>query len=212
MGERGEQRARQRAQGDARGGAQSGADGDGERRQVGGTSESAGTSRWELTVQEVISLLPSTRLVVKLRAAYYRRVLARCGRALKTRQHVILRHTRNISVGNDVFLNRGATITAHTPIEIGDDCLIGPGAVLHNGDHRFDLVDLPIRRQGFSSAPIVLEDDVWIGANAVVLSGVRVGRGSVVAGGSVVTRDVPPYTVVGGVPAKPIARRGADRR
>jgi maltose O-acetyltransferase len=174
-------------------------------------SESAsGTSRWELTVQEVISLLPSTRLVLKLRAAYYRRVLRRCGTSLVTRQHVILRHTRNISIGDHVMLNRGATVTAHTPIEIGNDCLIGPGAVLHNGDHRFDQVDVPIRRQGFSSAPIVLEDDVWIGANAIVLSGVRVGRGSVVAGGSVVTRDVPPYTIVAGIPAKQISRRTAQ--
>lgn len=172
----------------------------------------AGTSRWELTVQEVISLLPSIRPVVKLRAAYYRRVLRHCGRALVTRQHVILRHTRNISIGDDVMFNRGATVTAHAPIEIGDDCLIGPGAVLHNGDHRFDQVDVPIRRQGLSSAPIVLEDDVWVGANAIVLGGVRVGRGSVVAGGSVVTRDVPPFTIVAGVPAKAVGRRGGEPR
>ena len=110
----------------------------------------------------------------------------------------------------------------HAGIVIGEDCLIGEmnvirgqgGVTIGNRvytsplvqiiavNHVFDDPDRPFVDQGITAEGIVIEDDVWIGASAVITDGVRVGRGAVVAAGAVVTKDVPPHTVVGGVPAK----------
>ncbi len=74
-------------------------------------------------------------------------------------------------------------------------------------NHGHDRTDIPMTRQGYNNAPIVIEDDVWIGFRAVVLAGVTIGRGSIVGSGAVVTKDVAPYSVVGGVPARVIKSR-----
>ena len=92
-------------------------------------------------------------------------------------------------------------------IEIGDDCLLGPDVAVVSENHIADDPDVPIRAQGERRARIVIGDDVWIGAKATVLAGVTIGRGAIVAAGAVVTKDVAPYTIVGGVPAREIGRR-----
>jgi acetyltransferase-like isoleucine patch superfamily enzyme len=108
-----------------------------------------------------------------------------------------------LSIGDNVMLNTGVVINADCggKIHIGNNVLIGPNVVLRAADHRFDRSDLLIREQGHEAGEIVIEDDVWLAANVVVLAGVRIGRGAVVAAGSVVTRDVQPFSVVAGVPA-----------
>jgi acetyltransferase-like isoleucine patch superfamily enzyme len=87
-------------------------------------------------------------------------------------------------------------------IDIGSDVLFGPGVRIFSENHRFDRVDVVIREQGEERARVLIEDDCWIGGGATVLAGVTIGRGSVVAAGSVVTRNVPPGSVVAGVPAR----------
>jgi acetyltransferase-like isoleucine patch superfamily enzyme len=77
----------------------------------------------------------------------------------------------------------------------------------HAENHRYEDTDVPIRLQGETRRGIVVEDDCWLGAGAIVLDGVRIGRGAVVAAGSIVTRDVPAYTVVAGSPARVIKHR-----
>ena len=79
--------------------------------------------------------------------------------------------------------------------------------VMRTANHNFELLNTPIRMQGHSIKNISIDDDVWIGANAVILGGVNIGRGAIVAAGSVVSKDVPPHTVVGGVPARTIKMR-----
>ena len=97
-------------------------------------------------------------------------------------------------------------------ITIGDNVLIGPNVVLRSNNHMFQDVLIPIREQGMTQGEIVVGDDVWIASNAVILAGVKIGRGAVVAAGGVVTKDVPDYAVVGGVPAKLIkVYRGANK-
>jgi acetyltransferase-like isoleucine patch superfamily enzyme len=110
-----------------------------------------------------------------------------------------------VSLNSNVYLNACSAGT----ILIGNDVLIGPNAVLRASDHRFDDPTQPIRLQGHSGGAIVIEDDVWLGANVTVVGGVRIGRGAVVAAGAVVTRDVPPLAIVGGVPARVIRMRAA---
>jgi acetyltransferase-like isoleucine patch superfamily enzyme len=92
-------------------------------------------------------------------------------------------------------------------ISIGANVLIGPRVSMHAENHRFQETGVPIREQGVALEPIAIEDDCWIGSDVVLLGGVTIGRGAVVAAGSVVTRSVAPGEVVGGVPARAIKSR-----
>ena len=105
---------------------------------------------------------------------------------------------RNIHIGGHVTLNAGVCIQDQGGVWIGDGALIGHSVVLATLNH--DLS--PEKRGWLHPAPIVIGRDVWIGSNATVLQGVTIGDGAVVAAGAVVTKDVPPRTVVGGVPAR----------
>lgn len=87
--------------------------------------------------------------------------------------------------------------------------LIGPGVYLFSVSHEIANPDVPVRLQGRPTAPIRVEDDVWIGAHSTVVAGVTIGRGAVVGANSVVTRDVEPLAIVAGVPARQIGRRGS---
>lgn len=113
---------------------------------------------------------------------------------------------RSLQMGPYGYVGPGAEIPSD--VEIGKYVMIGPDLLITGGDHRFDRPGVAVI---FSGRPArkncVLEDDVWIGARVTILKGVRIGRGSIVAAGAVVTRDVPPYSVVGGVPAKLIRKR-----
>lgn len=84
--------------------------------------------------------------------------------------------------------------------------MIGPNVVIRAADHGLSK-DILIRKQQHIGGIIIIEDDVWIGSNAVILKDVKLGKGCVIAAGAVVTKDVEPYTIVGGVPAKKIAER-----
>jgi maltose O-acetyltransferase len=105
-----------------------------------------------------------------------------------------------LTVGARTFLNYGASLSAHRSVTIGERCLIGNYAVIMDSDYH-DLTD---RTCSGEAQPIVIEDDVWIGVRAIILKGVRIGRGSVIAAGSVVTKDIPPRSLAAGVPASVI--------
>ena len=112
-----------------------------------------------------------------------------------------------IDIGARVIIRPNTTIMASdlASIIIGNDVLIGSGVHLYASNHRFDQRNLLISAQGHSPAEdLIIEDDVWIGANAIILPGVRIGSHSVVAAGSVVTKEVPPRTLWAGVPARKI--------
>jgi acetyltransferase-like isoleucine patch superfamily enzyme len=107
-----------------------------------------------------------------------------------------------IRLGQRVYLSRGVTVGAVGLVEIGDFALVGPGCYITDADHRFSDQTVPLPDQGMSSkGPTVIEDNVWLGANVVVTSGVRIGRRSVIGANSVVTRDIPAFSVAAGIPA-----------
>ncbi|MBM4430285.1 MAG: acyltransferase, partial [Chloroflexi bacterium] len=107
-----------------------------------------------------------------------------------------------IRIGDDVGMS-GATLAAHVGITIGNRVLIGANAMIIDSDwHPLEPENRRYGQEGIQAAPIVIEDDVFIGTGAIILKGVTVGQGSVVGAGSVVTRDVPPYSVVAGNPAR----------
>ncbi|MEU9522799.1 DapH/DapD/GlmU-related protein [Streptomyces sp. NPDC048224] len=112
-------------------------------------------------------------------------------------------HGLNTTFGENVFVNQGCTLMDRGGIRIGDGVMIAPKVSLITGGHPVPLAE---RREYLSYAPIVIEDDVWIGTAAVITQGVTIGTGAVVAAGAVVTHDVPASTVVAGVPARVIKK------
>lgn len=117
----------------------------------------------------------------------------------------------SITIGSDVSVNPYGIIHGEGGVTIGDDVRIGPRVTMLSNTHLFDDPDRPIRLQGTARLPIRVADDVWIGSNVTVLGGVTIGQGAVIGAGAVVTRDVAPYSVMGGVPARRIGSRGETR-
>lgn len=107
-------------------------------------------------------------------------------------------------VGDRVSFNTNVFVGASNggEITIGNDVLIGPNVVLRASNHRYEDRSVPINRQGHQPGRIVIEDDVWIGANAVILDKAVIRRGAIVAAGAVVKHEIPAYSLAGGVPAK----------
>lgn len=105
---------------------------------------------------------------------------------------------KNIHVGENVFINSGCKMQDQGGIYIGDDVLIGHNACLLTLNHAQD----PENRADMYPEPIHIEDKAWLGSNVTVLPGVTIGEGAIVAAGAVVTKDVEPNTIVGGIPAK----------
>ncbi len=108
-----------------------------------------------------------------------------------------------IRIGEGVFLNQGVMVAATELVEIGDHCMAANGCLITDGNHRFDDPKRPITSQGFDSkGPTRIGDNVWLGANVVVTSGVTIGARSVIGANSVVTSDVPPGSIAAGTPAR----------
>ncbi|HEV3094131.1 MAG TPA: acyltransferase [Solirubrobacteraceae bacterium] len=108
-----------------------------------------------------------------------------------------------VRIGAGTFLNMGVMIAAQDFVEIGDHCMLANGCFVSDSSHRFDDPEKPITWQGFESkGPTRVGDNCWLGANAVVTSGITIGERCVVGANSVVTKDVEPYSIVAGVPAQ----------
>lgn len=153
-------------------------------------------------VQQLVSLLPDGKVGYTLRRWFYRGRLKSCGHFAAMSGFKIF-GTQTVSIGSRVTFNVGVVIDgSHGEIRIGDDVLMGPYCVLRAADHGFDDVSRPIREQEYVSGTIIVEDDVWLGSHVVVKGGVTIGRGSVIGAHSVVTKDIPPYSVAIGVPAR----------
>ena len=116
-----------------------------------------------------------------------------------------------IKIGSHATFNANVMINARGKgkIFIGNNVLIGPNVVLRSNNHSFEDLKIPIKEQGMLSGDIIIEDDVWISSNSVILPNCRLGKGSILGAGAVVTSDVQSYSIVGGVPAKEIRKRNS---
>lgn len=169
-----------------------------------------------------------TPLGMAARLFAWRWFFGQCG-AVRFSVSLTIAGMGNIRLGNGARIGRGCFLTAgqgsliigenvaispcvnigadNGEIRIGAHTAIGPGTVIRAANHCFARQDVPIMRQGHSPGKVVIEEDVWIGANCVITPDVRIGRGAVVGAGAVVTRNVAPFSIVGGVPAREIGRR-----
>lgn len=152
---------------------------------------------------------PPIRLAPTVRIARTATVETRCGGTIVIDDDselldyaCVLSYGGHIRIGHNCSVNAFTVIYGHGGVTIGDNVLIAGHCMIIPSQHRFDRLDIPIRMQGATSRGIRIEDDVWIGHACSILDGVTIGRGAVVAAGSVVNRDVPPGAVVGGVPAR----------
>lgn len=118
-----------------------------------------------------------------------------------------------VRIGKGVFLNLGVMIASQRLVEIGDHCMLANGCFLSDASHRYDDPDRPVPWQGFESkGPTKIGENCWLGANVVVTSGVSIGERCVIGANSVVTKDIEPFTVVAGAPARPLRRIEPSRR
>lgn len=140
--------------------------------------------------------------------AYYSTVFSSCGNDVAIRRGARFFGFKNISIGNNVYVGENVYIYAFEgKVEIGNKVLIANGVTINSRNHNFKDKDTPIMYQGYSASSVVIHSDVWIGAGAIILPGIVIGQGAVIAAGAVVSKDVPPYSVVGGVPARVIGMR-----
>ena len=166
-----------------------------------------------------LSLMPAY-LWDKMWASVWKRGMKHCGKGVYLRpMSSDIKGLENLSVGDGTSIPKGSTIyCTEAPLTIGRKVIFGPRPTIITGDHRIDIVgkyiiDVTINEKlPENDAPVVIEDDVWCGANVTILKGVTIGRGSVVAAGAVVTQSFPPYSIIGGVPAKLIKMRFTEEQ
>lgn len=114
--------------------------------------------------------------------------------------------SRDLIAGKYGLLGKGCWICPR--VKIGNYVMLAPQVAILGGDHRYDVPGVPMYYSGRPACPpTIIEDDVWVGFRATIMAGVTISRGAIVAAGAVVTKDVAPYTIVGGAPAKEIAKR-----
>ena len=144
--------------------------------------------------------------------------MLKCGETVYFSPYNSILTYESISVGNNVSIGYNADFVAtKSQIIIGDHVVFGPHVSIRGGDHRFDIPGRFIDSIGDdeklpeNDSDVIFEGDNWIGMNVTILKGVTIGYGSVIAAGAVVTKSIPPYSVVGGVPARVIRQRFSEQ-
>lgn len=165
-----------------------------------------------------ISLLPAW-IWDKLWAPVWKKSMKYCGKDVYLRpMSSDIKGLENLSIDDGTSIPKDSVFyCTEAPLTIGKKVIFGPHPTIITGDHRIDIVgkyiiDVTVEEKlPDNDAPVVIGDDVWCGANVTILKGVTIGHGCVVAAGSVVTKSFPPYSVIGGVPAKLIKMRFTEK-
>lgn len=142
----------------------------------------------------------------KIRYAFCKRIFKSCGKGVNIEKGASFGLGYNIEIGD--FSGIGVNAVIPDGSKIGNNVMMGPNCFVLSRNHKFDRTDIPMRLQGYTEPkPIIIDDDVWIGQNVTFTIGRHIYEGTVVAANSVVTKDFPPYSVIGGNPAKLIKMR-----
>ncbi len=131
----------------------------------------------------------------------------RVGRWTHIISDVVMNATGTLEIGENTFCSQGVTISAFDRVVIGSWCGIGEYVSIHDNDHGLEPFDVPVSLRPRTTSPIIIGDNVWLGAKATILRGVTIGDGAVIAANAVVTRDIPAGAIAGGVPAKVLKLR-----
>ena len=164
---------------------------------------------FESFVFGVLGLIPTT-FGVLIRGIALKIFCKKCSGFAWIQPRVIFVHTERIKVGRLFGVNSNTYINGVGGVEIGNYVLLGSNVTIASGVHPILGVNPPIITRQSIPKKIVIEDDVWIGSNAVIMPGVKIARGTVVGANSVVTKNTLPYTVMAGSPARIINRRDID--
>lgn len=144
--------------------------------------------------------------------AYYATKASEWGRDIQIRKGVRFFGLNNIAVNDCVYFGENVYVYAFQgKVSIGRDVLIANGVIINSRNHVFSDATRTISSQGYTAGEVVIGNDVWIGACALILPNVHVGDGAIIAAGAVVNKSVPPYSIVGGVPARVIGVRGDEK-
>lgn len=142
----------------------------------------------------------------KIRGFLCRRIFKKAGKGINIEHGAFFGNGDDIEIGDNSGLGLDCMVSG--PLSIGDNVMMGPGVMIYTQNHNYYRLDIPMIQQGDSDKrKITIGNDVWIAARVIILPGVTIGDGAVIGAGSIVTRDVPPYAVVAGNPAKVIKYR-----
>lgn len=146
-------------------------------------------------------VLPWSKPIRRFRTFIAGHCLDSCGKECNIEQGADFGTGKGIVWGNRSGL--GINCLVRGPLEIGDDVMMGPDVIIYTSNHRYNRLDVTMNQQLFTPPERVeIGNDVWIGARVIILPGVHVGNGVIIGAGAVVTKDIPNYAIVGGVPAK----------
>jgi maltose O-acetyltransferase len=136
-----------------------------------------------------------------LRSLTCKHIFQHYGNKAMVKRNVAFGKGMRISIGHNSYIGEDSYLNVHADIHIGTNVMIGPQIMILTGNHCFANNDLPICKQPSIGLAVIIKDNVWIGARSIILPGITVGEGAVVGAGSVVTKDIPDFSVVGGNPA-----------
>jgi maltose O-acetyltransferase len=146
---------------------------------------------------------PYTLISPNLRRLMVSFFLNKCGKKIRVKRNADI--SMFIEIGDFSELGTNCIIQSNT--KIGKNVIMGPDVKIYTKNHKFESLDIPMQLQGQTEEKVIIGDDVWLGANVILLPGVNIGSHAIIAAGSVVTKDVPSFAIVGGVPAKIIKSR-----
>jgi acetyltransferase-like isoleucine patch superfamily enzyme len=155
--------------------------------------------------EQIVARVPYRR-GSKLRCRYLRKH-ASLGADVHISENVRIIEAGRLTLSDGVGIAPGAVLDCRGGLTVGNDTMIGIDAILLTTSHRHDNTRVPMRLQGLEAAPVEIGADVWVGARAIILAGRRIGSGSIIGAGAVVTRDVAPYAIVAGTPARQVGTR-----